>query len=90
MPAVWAAARELHRAVDAVAVGEGQRVHAVLGGALDQDVRVRGAVAQRVARGDVEVDEGIAGHGSRGLSLVRRFSGWTSSGPTLVAWWLDD
>jgi len=33
----------------------------VLGGPLDEDVRVRGAVPQRVSAGDVQVDEGI-GH----------------------------
>ena len=63
---------ELHRAVDPVAVGQRQGVHAVLRGPLDEHVRVGGAVAQRVAGGHVEVDEGVAGHGR---SLVG--SGWT-------------
>ena len=60
---------ELHRAVHAVAVGQREGVHAVLDRALDQDVRVRGAVAQRVARGHVQVDEGVAGDGWHAGSL---------------------
>ena len=57
-----AGAGELHRAVGAVAVGEGEGVHLLLGGPLDQRLRVRGAVAQGVARGDVQVHERV-GHG---------------------------
>ncbi len=52
---------ELHRAVGAVAVGQRQGVHLVLGGPLDQDVRVGGAVLEGVAGRDVEVDEGVHG-----------------------------
>jgi hypothetical protein len=51
---------EAHRSVDPVAVGQRKGVHAVLGRPLDQPVRVGGAVAQRVARGHVQVDERIA------------------------------
>ena len=54
--------RELDRAVEAVAVGQRQRLHAVLGGAGDQVGRVVGPVAHGVARGDVQVDEGVAAH----------------------------
>jgi len=63
---------ETDGAVHAVAVGQGEGVHAVLDGSLDQDVGVGGAVAQRVAGGDVEVDEGVARHGdlSDGSSRV--------------------
>ena len=50
---------EAHRPVDPVAVGQREGVHAVLGRPLDQPVRVGGAVAQRVAGGHVQVDEGI-------------------------------
>ena len=53
---------ELHRPPHPVAVGEGERGHAELGGPGDQGGWVRGAVAQRVAGGDVEVDEGVGGH----------------------------
>ena len=35
----------------------------MLGGPLDEDVRVRGAVPQRVAGRDVQVDEGVHGAG---------------------------
>ena len=51
--------RELHGPVRPVPVGQGKRVHAVLGGPLDQHPRVRGAVPQGVAAGDVQVDERI-------------------------------
>ena len=54
---------ELHRAVGAVAVGERQQVHAVLDGPLHQARGQRGAVAQGVAGGHVQVGERVA-HGS--------------------------
>ncbi len=50
---------ELHRAVGAVAVGQRQGVHLLLGGPLHQDVRVGGAVLEGVAGRDAEVDEGV-------------------------------
>ena len=70
-PARRAGLRELDGAVHAVAVGEGQGVHAVLGGPLDEGARVGGAVAQRVAGGHVQVDEGV-GHGRRSRSAGGR------------------
>ena len=42
-----------------VAIGEGQRGHAVLGRTLGEHARSGCAVSQRVARRDMEVDEGI-------------------------------
>ena len=56
-----AAARrgEPDRAVEAVAVGEGERALAVRGGALDEVLGHRGAVAHREPRGDVEVGEPV-------------------------------
>nr|WP_258016942.1 hypothetical protein [Nocardioides marinisabuli] len=66
-PGLQARLGELHRPVGAVAVGERQQVHAVVGGALHQQVRQRGAVLQGVARGDVQVRERV-GHGSDHLS----------------------
>ena len=59
---------ELHRSVDTVAVGQRERVHAVVGGAFDERVRVRCAVPERVAGRDVQMHEGI---GQRGL-VTRR------------------
>ena len=56
-----AGAGELHRAVGAVAVGQGEGVHLLLGGPLDQRLRMGGAVAQGVARGDVQMHERV-GH----------------------------
>ena len=55
-------ADELHRTVGAVAVGEGEGVHLLLDRALHQRGRVGRAELQRVAGGDVEVDEGVARH----------------------------
>ena len=37
---------ELHRAVAAIAVGQRKRVHPVVGGAFDEDMRVRRAVPE--------------------------------------------
>ena len=54
---------EADRAVEAVAVGEGEGLLAELGRALHERRRAARAVAQRVAGGDVEVDEGVGGHG---------------------------
>lgn len=54
---------ETDGAVHAVAVGEGERVHPVVGGPLHQQVRVGGAMAQRISARDVQVDEGVA-HGA--------------------------
>ena len=54
----------LHRAVHAVAVGQGEDVHLVTGRALDQRPGERRAVAQGVGGGDVEVGE----HQSHALS----------------------
>ena len=50
---------ELHRAVGAVAVGQREGVHLLLGGPLDQRVGVGGAVLQGVAGGHVEMDERV-------------------------------
>ena len=50
---------ELHRAVEPVTVGEGQRTLAVGDGALDELLGHRGAVAHREPRGDVEVGEPV-------------------------------
>ena len=47
------------RAVGAVTVGQGEGVHLLLGGPLDEDVRVGRAVLQGVARRHVQVDERI-------------------------------
>ena len=64
--------REPHRAVEAVAVGEGEGVLAVLGGPLDEVLRGRGAEAHREAGGDVEVDEvGVAHAVSRAAARRR-------------------
>ena len=59
IPAAQAGLGELHRAVGAVAVGQRQGVHLLLGGPLDEHVRVGGAVLQRVAGRHVQVDEGV-------------------------------
>ena len=53
---------EPHRTVGAVAVGQRERVHLLLRSPLDEHVRVGGAVLQREAGGDVEVDEGVRRH----------------------------
>ena len=52
---------ELDRTVGAVPIGQREGVHLLLDGSFDQDVRVRGAVLQGVAGGDVKVDERV-GH----------------------------
>ena len=79
--------RELHRAVGAVAVGQRQGVHLLLGRPLDQDVGVGGAVLEGVAGRDAEMDEGVhlvsrpvgrsgAGGGpARGTARSRRGTG---------------
>ena len=54
---------ELDRAVHPVAVSQSQRLLAVLGGPGDQGFRVAGTEPHRVPRCDMEVDEGISGHG---------------------------
>ncbi len=59
--------REPDRAVEAVAVGEGERGLAVLGGPGDEDLRGRGAVAHREAGGDVEMDEPLVPPGAHGV-----------------------
>ena len=56
---------EPDRAVGAVAVGQGEGVHLLLGGSFDEDVGVRGAVLQGVAGGDVEVDERVGQRSAR-------------------------
>ena len=86
MPADSAGPGELHRAVDAVAVGEREGVHAVLDGPLDQHVRVRGAVAQRVAGGHVQVDEGVAERGMRVARIRGSVSGGTGGLATARRW----
>ncbi|EON23357.1 DNA polymerase III subunit alpha [Nocardioides sp. CF8] len=53
---------ELHRAVRAVAIGEGERVHLLLDGALDEGLRVGCPVLQGVARGHMEMDERVRRH----------------------------
>ena len=50
---------EPDRAVEPVTVGERQRALAVVGGALDEVLGHRGAVAHREPRGDVEVGEPV-------------------------------
>ncbi len=63
-PGLLAGPGELDRAVGAVAVGEREGVHLVLGGPLHQRVGVGRAVLEGVSRRDVEVGEGIR-HRSR-------------------------
>ena len=62
MPARRAGLGELHRAVRAVAIGEGERVHLLLHGALDERLRMRRAVLQGVARSHMEMDERVRRH----------------------------
>jgi hypothetical protein len=61
-PGLLAGRGELDRAVGAVAVGEREGVHLLLDGALDQRLRVGGAVLEGVPGGDVEVDERVRRH----------------------------
>ena len=63
-PGVAAGEDEADRAVEAVAVGERERVLPELGRARHERRRAARAVAQRVAGGDVQVHEGIGGHGA--------------------------
>ena len=72
-PALQARLGEPDRAVGAVPVGEGEGVHLLLDGTLDQDVRVRGAVLQGVARRHVQVHERVRQRGRTGpVAQVRR------------------
>ena len=54
---------EADGSVEPVAVGQGEGVLAQGGSACHQRRRAAGAMAQGVAGGDVEVDEGVGGHG---------------------------
>src|SRR5204862_3388920 len=62
---VLAGVRELERAVDAVVVGERERVVAELGGARGELLRQRRAVEERVRRVCMELD--VPGPGTRRL-----------------------
>ena len=66
---------ELHRAVEPVAVGQGQRRHAVLGGPRDQVGRMVGPVPHGVTGRDVQMDEGVIHRLERGRGAARPRSG---------------
>jgi hypothetical protein len=52
---------EADRSVDPIAIGQCERIHPVLGGTSSEELRMRGTVAQRIARCHMEVDE-VIGH----------------------------
>ena len=51
---------EPHRAVETISISECQRILLERGGTLDQSHRATRAMAQRIARGHMEMDEGIS------------------------------
>ena len=73
-PALQARLGEPDRAVGAVPVGQGEGVHLLLDGPLDQHVRVRGAVLQGVAGRHVQVHERIRQRATRPPGQARAAS----------------
>ncbi len=57
IPAAFAFAVKLQRAVQIAVVGQGQRIHAVIYGALDQPVNRTGTIEQAVVAVAMQMDK---------------------------------